>query len=121
MDKSCRKCGDKLFCHDSATLEDNDECIEIECIAEARHVDEKWYFCSDCNIFQLECPSCGNDCYVYKYPLYDPINRNKIENIYCRPKFFLDCSKWCATGPDGGMDHCWGCSNCDFDKSFTDK
>jgi len=34
---------------------------------------------------------------------------------------FIDRRKWCATGPDGGYEHSWGCSKCNFYDTYNDK
>ena len=34
---------------------------------------------------------------------------------------FIDQKKWCATGPDGGYTHSWGCNKCEFYDTYIDK
>ena len=117
----CLNCGGELFKHDSCELSDNDECMEIECIAEASHYNEVWYYCEKCSYFYLECPSCSHPCNITNYPSYD-IHGEKVDASQKDLNIpYIDTSKWRATGPDGGMKHTWECTKCDFEKSYSDK
>lgn len=117
----CVKCKKEMIKHDSSQLEDNDECLDLECIAESSHNNEIWYICQTCNYYYLECPSCHKYCDLISHSYYSQVTREKVDAIPNNSVKYMDVSSWCPTGPDGGMYHTWKCDGCNFEGSYTDK
>lgn len=134
----CAKCGGEVLAHtiDDHTEEYPERIVgDIECISVNHEANEKWYVCTKCKAYHLECPGCSVYCNLVGFPgervadgaqycivddEYKIFNGDFYETFakgYIAIPFelkYLDASTWFPTGADGSKFTKWKCAECEY-------
>ena len=144
--KLCLKCGNKTIRHDQQQHEHDDDQIlgtGLYCWSLHENDNEVWYICESCETYHHECPNCLTYCKLNAFPcvtnnkkqlkiivvdgrnVFRPTNNDDDDDCVDLPEewkmYYIDNTKWCPTGGDGGLDHRWACETCNYKQSFSDK